>query len=331
MNLLPMKADIFIPTTNNLIALSSCLKSLKKQTIKTFNILIIASYKDHEIEKLITDYDDLNIKYFVERGKGLVAAANTALKKSISGIFIRIDDDVVTFPGWYENIVKTFKSDKKIGAVSGPTLMTKGGLSARDSTGMLQKFGNSRNPFTKLLYKVYYNYIYEGKLYKVGLFLKSGAFSFGSNFESCLKIKKNIEVENLEACNFAVRRKILKSIGGFDPVFSRGLGEYHEADLAFKIRKLGFKLIFNPKIKVQHRVELSQKSLRPDSLGRIENFIIFYFRHLGIKDWNSFFRFSTNLLFQNMYYFYKFLATGSISQLGCFPGTITGLIKATKK
>lgn len=301
-----MKADIFIPTTGNVKALNLCLKSLERQPNKYFKIILVANKKMAEIEKLISNFRTLRINYLIQRELELVGAANAALKNSTNSIFIRIDDDVVVTRYWLANIIKTFNSDQKIGAVTGPTLMTEKGMSSRDSIMILEELRRSKNFIFKILFILYKNYIYEGKLYAVSAFAKSGAFSLGSNFRKYIP-KISQEVENLEACNFAVKKSLLKKIGGFDKTFERGLGEYHEADVAFKIRNLGYKIIFDPKVKVQHKVELSRKKIRPDAWRRISNFIVFYRRHIGIKNLDYFCRFLTNVLFQNSYHLYKFL------------------------
>lgn len=301
-----IQANIFIPTTNRVKSLHKCLQSLNNQSNKEFSIIIIGKEKNALVKKVIKKFNSLNILYTVQKKRGLVGAANEALKKSNHSIFVRIDDDVVCDKNWFKNILLTFGKNKKIGAVTGPTLLTKKGFQSRDMLKILEIARKNSNIFLKFFYNFYNDYICEGKLFHVGRFFKSGAFSIGSNFAACLKLKLT-EVENLEACNFACQTDLIKKLGGFDRTFEKGLGEYHEADLAFKIRKLGYKIIFNPKIKVWHHVENSAVKTRPDSLNRLRNFIIFYKRHIGFKNLGYFFRFSVNLFGQISYHIYKSL------------------------
>lgn len=324
-----MKADIFIPTSNRINALKKCLDSLNDQTSKNFNVFLVGLKKDKKIERLVKTFNNLEINYFIQKKKGIIGAANEALKKAKGEIFIRTDDDVVLDKDWFKNIIEPYKADKKIGGVTGPTLISQKGMAARDLTFFLTSFGKSKNPLFKLLSLIYYHYLYENKIKEVSLFLKSGAFTLGSNFSDCLKIKKIIEVDNLEACNWSCREKLLKSLGGFDEIYLKGLGDCSEADVPFRIKKLGYKIIFNPKAKLEHHVEIGGvKKARPAAFYRIQNFIIFYHRHFSIKSFDQFLRFMVNLMMQNGYYFYRFLTTGSLNQLGAFPGTIVGLIKA---
>ena len=324
-----MKADIFIPTSNRIDALKKCLDSLNSQTSKDFKVFLVGLKKDKEVGKLVAKFKDLNIDYFLQKKRGIIGAANEALKKAKGEIFIRTDDDVILGKDWFKNIVEPYRADKKIGGVTGPTIMNKRGIESRDLTSFLNNFKKRQNLFSKLLNLIYYRYIYEGKIKEVSLFLKSGAFTLGSNFPDCLKIKKIIEVDNLEACNWSCREKLLKSLGGFDEIYLKGLGDCSEADIPFKIKKLGYKIVFNPKAKLEHHVEIgSVQKARPASFYRIQNFIIFYHRHFPIKSPDQLSRFMVNLVMQNGYYFYRFLTTGNFNQLGAIPGTMVGLFRA---
>lgn len=322
------KADIFIPTSKQPISLKSCLDSLNKQSTKDFRIIIVAKVDLQEIKDLIKKYN-LNIVYLVQKNRGLVNAANTALTKSRSTIFIRIDDDVTVSKNWLKEILATFDSSKNIAAVTGPTILSIKGLKSRDSMAYVTS-KPKRNLISRLLDKLYYQYIMEGKARKIGLFFKSGAFSIGSNFKSSLSAKRQA-VQNLEACNFAVKRRYIFKFGGFDRTFELGLGEYHEADLAMKIRSVNKKIIFNPKAYVNHNVEFDSPSVRPDSYNRIKNFIVFYRRHIGFRNIDYFLRFFSNVLFQNGYYVYKFIKSGKLSFLGSIPGTFSGLLYRNNK
>lgn len=162
---------------------------------------------------------------------------------------------------------------------------------------------------------------------EVSLFTRSGAFTLGSNFESSIaQVKSKIVVENLEACNFAVRRSLLKSLGGFDPIFCKGLSEYHEADVACKIRKAGYVNIFNPKAIVHHNIQ-RDLCIRQESFNRIQNFIIFYRRHIAHPNVYSWALFFLHVGMQNCYYFYLFLKTRNISLLGAVPGSLLGFFR----
>jgi len=321
-----IRADIFIPTSNRLDCLKQCLDSVNNQTNKNFNIFLVGLKPSEDVKKLADSYKNLDINYFIQKDKGIIPAANEAVQKANHDFFIRIDDDVILDKHWFDNVVKRFDSDKNIGGVTGPTCMSDAGIKSRDLTKFLDEFKTSKNPLLRGLYNFYFNFIYEGKLMEPSQFVKSGAFTVGSNYKSCLDIKGTLEVTNLEACNLSVRTSLLKKIGGFDTVFLKGLSEFHEADVALKIKNLGYKLIFDPSIRLQHNVEVGTiEDARPDTYNRIQNFLIFYFRFFPIKSLNQFLRLFANVLLQNSYYVYKFFITGSVSLLGSIPGTFVGI------
>ncbi len=320
-----MRANIFIPISRDSQQLENCLESLSKQSDQRFSVIAV-SLADNEhtkslLKKYIKDY-----LFLVQSEPGLLHAANLAFNHAKDEIFIRIDDDITADPGWLKAILQSFE-DKQVGGVTGPTIIKKELRAGRDLFSFLNDFERSKNPLKKLISYIYTTIIYEGKMKEVSLFTESGAFTLGSNFEeSVQKIKKSKTIENLEACNFAVRRTLLERFGGFDPTFAQGLSEYHEADIACRITEAGYKNMFNPQAKVRHNVEPNTQ-VRGDSYHRIQNFIIFYRRHLAKPDIRSWIYFLTNVFLQNCYYVVLFLKTGKWELLGAIPGSIIGLLR----
>src|SRR3989344_6066071 len=108
-----MKADIFIPTSNRLDALTQCLESLDRQSLKNFRVLLVGMRPDERVERLLERFPALGIDYSIQKKPGLIGAANEALARAHSEIFVRIDDDTILDPEWYEHILKTFEADPK--------------------------------------------------------------------------------------------------------------------------------------------------------------------------------------------------------------------------
>ena len=178
----------------------------------------------------------------------------------------------------------------------------------------------------RLIGKLYFDYFTQGQTRRVSHWFDSGAFSLGTNFDESLK-EPIQEVTNLEACNFAVRTKLLKKIGGFDIAYG-GVGEYHEPDAAFKIKKLGYKLIFNPGVYLNHLP--SQDGFfndRPASFSRMENFVLFYLRHIKPNTPQKAIRFLLYTGFLNCYYVYTAVQLRQPAQLGAVPGTLAGIVR----
>jgi len=320
------KISVLIPTKNRKDSLKKVLDSLQKQTFKNFEVVIADGHSTDGALEMISQFSKKMPIRVVDGEGGLVVAMNNAWRKATGVIVIRTDDDIIATPDWLKSVWETFAHDKMIGGVTGPTIIPRENLKARDIFLAQEKF-RSGNFIWRLLGKIYYDFFMEGQPYRVSHWFACGAFSLGSNYKECLKIKKPIEVDNLEACNFSVRRALLVKVGGFDPMFT-GVGEYHEPDVAFKIQKLGYKLIFNPKAQIFHcPVQTGIYKARPKAFGRAQNFINFYFRHMRPNNFDKWLRFTFYLLFLNLFWGYKFFQTKKIGQLGCFVATPITLIK----
>ena len=321
-----LKVSVLIPTKNRAGSLKKALDSLSKQRLKSFEVVVIDGGSTDNTEVLVKSYaKKFPVKFAVQSG-GLIPQMNKAWKLAKGEIVVRSDDDVVVDRGWLQAIVETFDSDSQIGGVTGPTIIPLKHKKSRDLFFFQTKLKKG-NIFWRLLGKIYYGYFMEGEPMRVSHWFKSGAFSLGNNYKSSLKIKKNFEVNNLEACNWSVRRRLLEEISGFDPTFV-GIGEYHEPDASFRIMKLGYKLVFNPKAIVSHQPSLvGFFKDRPASYGRAQNFINFYFRHIKPDTLDKALRFTAYLLFLNLFWGYKFFQTKKIDQLGCFLATPVTLVK----
>lgn len=320
-----LKISIIIPTFNRPNNLKRVLDSLENQTYNNFEVVIIEG-DSIDITKKVIDRRELNIVCFRQKGEGLVNAVNEGWRSSTGDIIIRTDDDILSDREWLQGIIDGFNKSKLIGGVTGPTIVPDEIKDSRDLFYFQDKMRHS-NIFWRLLGKVYYDYLFEGNPSAIGKFFRSGAFSVGSNFKDCLKLKGVIEVDHHEACNLAVRRDLLESIGGFDEIYT-GVGDYNESDVSFKIRKLGYKILFNPKAKIFHltsRDGVYKK--RVNSYCRMLNFIIFYFRHIKPNNLDKFLRFSSYLFFLNGYYTYRFFTTWNFGYLQSIPATFIGFFQ----
>ncbi len=320
-----MYFTVFIPTGNRAQSLDKLLKSFISQTYKDFELIIVSYGQDPKTEDVINKYKiKLNLNHLVQKEIGLTNAANLALKEAKGSIFVRTDDDVILTPTWLEEIKKTFQ-DPKIGGVTGPSIIPEKYLSNRDVLIFLRNL-RSQNYFWRFIGKIYTQYFMEGQPFRVDHWFTSGAFSFGACYKKSLK-EKFQTVTNLEPCNYSVRTELLREINGFDPIY-KGVGEYHEADAAFKISNKGYLLVFNPKVVINHYPSRDGVfNNRSQSFSRMTNFVVFYLRFL--KSANPFYilRFLLYVAFLECYYIYASVKYRQISQLGAMPGFFNGLIQ----
>ncbi len=320
-----MNITVFIPTGNRSQSLYRTLHSLSKQSYTNFEVIIVDYKSTDGTEAIIASFKKrMRIRVIHQQTKGLAKAANLALRHATGAVFIRTDDDVVMSKHWLRTINHVFSTNRMVGGVTGPTVIPSSHRSNRDLFA-LQKKMKRGSLLWRLCGWIYFQILLDKRSMEVSQWLDSGAFTLGSNYPKALKEKVH-EVTNLEACNFSVRTQLLRKIGGFDTQYV-GVGEYHEPDAAFKIRALGYKLVFHPLAALNHLP--SQDGFfndRPASYSRMTNFVRFYKKHIRCNSIRKCVHLTLYLLFLNTYYLYIGIRTRQIKQLGAIPGTVVGLL-----
>lgn len=316
------KLSVVICTFNRALSLKNALLSLTKQSYKEFEVIIIDGGSTDGTKKTVDEYKNkLLIRFFVFEEKELAKVRDLGWIKAKGELVSWIDDDVVVSPDWAKSIIEVFR-DSKIGGVSGPTIIPPKILKQRDIFFFYNKSG-----FSGWLGEIWNKVFLENGMYQVGRVFRSGAWSPGSNFLNCLKLKGLIDVDYLEACNMTIRRELVKKVGGFDFDY-KGVAEWCELDLAQKIKALGNRLVFSSKVRVDHFI--SQGGVydrRNDAKERMENFLRYYFRFVYQPKWGHVWRFSLYVLFLNCYWVVKTIKSGNLEWLGGIEGTVNGLIK----
>lgn len=98
--------------------------------------------------------------------------------------------------------------------------------------------------------------------------------------------------ETAQGCNMSYKKSLLKKIGGFDTNFI-GNAMREESDVSFKIRKMGKKILYNPKASLFHLFYQSggcrEKTTIHDNYVIYRNEIIFFLRHRPLKYFPYFF------------------------------------------
>lgn len=322
-----MTFSIVISTYNRNADLINCLNSLSAQTYKQFETVVVNGGEIEPVKRIVGDFSGLSIKLVEQERRGLVEARNLGWRNSRGEIVCFIDDDLVVSGVWLDEIRKAFSLSADVGGVSGPTIIPLERRNYRDFARLLEVFNHSGNIFLRVIGSIYKNIVLENRIYDVGKILPSGAFTPGSNYEECLRLSEALEVDYLEACHMCFRKDLLSKIGGFDYAYT-GTAEWNEPDFSFKVRKLGARLLFNPKAVTWHCI--SQGGVfkaRTNAYERSRNFIHFYCQNIKPNSLNKIFHFAINLCFINGYWVCKFVETGDPDWLRGVTGTLTGLLR----
>ncbi len=221
--------SIVIPcyTSERLPDIRELLDSVQSQTYKNVETLIVAERSPelaNDITKYILDRAYQGIRVLYEQGPlGVSGARNLAIKQAKGDIIAFIDDDAVLFSDWAEETVKTYDEDASAIGVTGPIFP------------LWQE--ESMNWFPKEFYWVF----------------------------SCTywEMTEKTEVRNGYGTNLSFRQEAFKSGERFKTsmgVKGRGQGGWQEPgaeETEFSLRvkqKTGKRIIYNPKVKVRHKV-----------------------------------------------------------------------------
>jgi GT2 family glycosyltransferase len=207
-----------------------------------------------------------NFEIIIADKPGIVNAMNRAILKAKGKIFVRIDDDVELPPCWLKELVRPFM-DPKVGGTTGPTFVPYALTGNRDSLKV------ARDP------NWFFRWMFDNDPYAPAKIYKCGSVSYGSNFMDKMQ-KWYYDIDHLEGTNWAMRTDLIRKVGCFDPAFD-GVCEWFDTDVEFKIKALGYKLVYRRKAYLWHMVkrDTKQYSERFQGWSRIRNFIRFHRRH----------------------------------------------------
>ena len=234
-------------------------------------IVILTTGKAEKVIECLSNQTYQDFEIILAQEKGCMIALNKALDRARGSIFVRVDDDVYLPPGWLEQLIKPF-SDPMVAGVTGPTFVSKQRRAYRDSIRWAEK------PHWFL------NWLYDNGEFKPAGIRKCGCVSYDSNFEERFegyteKDFEDYEPDHLEGTNWAMRTWLIRKVGGFDPKFD-GVSEWIDDDVVFKVKRLGYKLRYNPNAIMHHLLEMGEHhSARFEGFGRIKNFLRFHIRH----------------------------------------------------
>jgi len=211
------------------------LESVKAQSYPAIETIFVAERSVALLEKVKAHASERNIPnlkvIFNDGEPGLSAARNLGIKEAKGDIIAFVDDDTVLFPDWAEEMVKAYEDDSIIG-VTGPALPL--------------WENESMSWFPEELYWI----------------ISCTAWA---------DWKEIREVRNAWGMNMSLRREAFEKAGYFITDF--GLCDSsrkgwvdppsEDVDLSIKIKqKTGKRIVYDPKVKVRHRVHKYRIGLR---------------------------------------------------------------------
>ncbi len=215
-----MKITVIVPTYRRPKDLARCLQALDKQTRPADEVLVVIRDTDIETWLFLETFNSESLPLLTMTVKvpGVIAAMNMGLDEAHGEIVAFTDDDAAPHTDWLARIETHFLSDKSVGGVGG-----------RD-------FVYKDNQLVERTCKV------VGKVQWFGRVIGNHCFGRG----------KPQEVDVLKGVNMSFRQTAIKNLR-FDERM-RGTGAQVHFELAFtlSLRRAGWKLIYDPKVAVDH-------------------------------------------------------------------------------
>lgn len=211
------EVSIIIPVYNEFGYTYNCLRSILEHTEKrTYEIIIAddcSTDKICELDKIVSNITILRNKENLRFLLNCNNAASYAKGKYI--LFLNNDTQVQT--DWLNPLVEVIEQHKDVGMVGSKLVYPEGFL--QEAGGILWKdgsawnYGHLQNPN-----EPEFNYVKE--------------------------------VDYISGASIMIRTSLWKEIGGFDTTFAPAY--YEDTDLAFEVRKHGYKVVYQPESVVVH-------------------------------------------------------------------------------
>jgi len=224
------KVSIIIPVHNECILTYQCLKSILMQTTDVnHEVLVIDDGSRDATPQMLSRTKGLRL-FRNEESRGYIYSCNRGAKEAKGKYLLLLNNNRSVAPHWLKELVKTFESEPRAGAVGAKQIYLDGRLQEAGSIlwrdGYALGYGQGDDP-----YKPEYSRLRE--------------------------------VDFCSGC-LLVRKDIFQELGGFDTRYMPSC--YEDADLCMGVRTKGYKVLYQPEAVVYQHGDPSISPNRSKSL-----------------------------------------------------------------
>lgn len=215
-----MRLAVIVPSFRRHQDLARCLAALRVQRRAPDSVIVALRDEDAEGRAMLAELCSSwpQLAWVVVHRSGVVAAMNAALAAAEGDVVALTDDDAEPAEDWLERIAAQFASDERIGGVGGRDDQT-GVSGERADVGRLQWFGRI----------------------------------VGNHH---LGVGPPRDVDVLKGVNCAFLLRLVRAEGFDERLHGEGAQVHWELALCLAMRRKGWRLVYDPAIKVRHHVAI---------------------------------------------------------------------------
>jgi GT2 family glycosyltransferase/glycosyltransferase involved in cell wall biosynthesis/uncharacterized coiled-coil DUF342 family protein len=219
------RVSIVIPTFDRAAVLYQCLESVLAHTAVPYELIVIDDGSQDDTAELLTRLQNV-VSVRNEQNLEFIGACNRGVRLAKGRYILFLNNDVTVTPRWLSILVETMERYPQCGAVGAKLIRP------------------------------------DGKLQEAGSIVwnDGSALGYGRDDDDPLRPEYCYlrEVDFASAACLLVAAEVVRELGGFDERYQPAY--YEDADLCFGVRRLGRKVVFQPRVSVFH-TEFGSRSL----------------------------------------------------------------------
>jgi hypothetical protein len=243
----PPRASVIIPTWNGCTLLRAVLGSLREQTYRDFETVVVDNGStDGTAAMLRADFPDTVVVSF-PANRGFAVAVNAGVRAARGRYVALLNNDAEAEPGWLGALVAALDARPDVGSVASKM------LTVRDP-GIVDSVGAA-----------------------MGLF----AYDIGRGERDGPRFAAGREILCPCAGAAAYRRELFETVGLFDEAF---FAWFEDVELGIRAQLAGFKCWYEPSARVRHHAHATAAQLSiPKTVFMVRNALLLFFQTMPLR------------------------------------------------